>query len=68
MGVYTVTALADAWHCSPDAVYDLLRGRRLHGFKVGGVWRITEEAKAEFETAPVAYTPKQIRRITKIHN
>jgi excisionase family DNA binding protein len=68
MKVYTVPELAAEWRCSPDVIYDLLRSARLSGFKVGGLWRITEEAKTKYETAPPAPPERRTRaRVEKIH-
>lgn len=48
---YTPKTLAALWGCSPDVVYTLLRARKLKGFKVGSIWRITDAARAEYEAA-----------------
>ena len=47
--IFTVETLADHWMCSPDVIYDLLRKRKLKGFKVGSAWRISCRAVTEFE-------------------
>jgi len=47
--VFTVDGLAERWMCSTDLIYDLLRKRKLIGFKLGGVWRISAKAVYRFE-------------------
>ena len=47
---WTVASLAEHWGCSTDMVYNLLREGKLRGFKLGKDWRITEEARIEYET------------------
>lgn len=47
---YTPKTLAAHWGCSPDIVYDLLRSGKLHGFRLGRSWRVTEEAREAYET------------------
>lgn len=47
--VYTPDALAKRWQCSLDVIYDLLRQRKITGFKLGRVWRISGEAVDKFE-------------------
>ena len=49
MNVYTVKELAALWRCSPSAVYDLLTAGKLQGFKIGHAWRITDEARINYE-------------------
>jgi excisionase family DNA binding protein len=39
--VYTVDELAQRWKCSRDALYDMLRQKKLRAFKVGGHYRIS---------------------------
>lgn len=46
---FTVETLAQRWCCSSDIIYDLLRTRKLKGFKVGSSWRISPEAVDHFE-------------------
>lgn len=46
---YTPRTLAQAWECSPDVVYDLLRTGKLKGFRVGRHWRVSDEARLEYE-------------------
>ena len=53
---YTVPELAARWRCSTDVVYDLLRQGKLHGFKLGASWRITDDARIQYEQTP---TPKE---------
>ena len=48
---YTPKTLAAHWGCSPDIVYDLLRSGKLHGFRLGRSWRVTEEAREAYETS-----------------
>ena len=47
--VYTVDTLAARWMCSTDVIYDLLRRKKLKGFKVGTAWRISADAVNRFE-------------------
>ena len=47
--VFTVDTLAQRWQCSTDIIYDLLRSKRLSGFKLGSSWRVTAEAVSRFE-------------------
>lgn len=63
---YTVPELAERWRCSPDVVYDMLRSGKLHGFKLGGAWRITEEARKQYEQAPNPQETKLRRPVLKI--
>lgn len=46
---YTPFDLRVRWKCSLDVIYDLLRQRKLAGFKVGKAWRITTEAVRKYE-------------------
>lgn len=46
---YTPRTLAQTWDCSPDVVYDLLRTGKLKGFRVGRHWRVSDEARLEYE-------------------
>lgn len=50
-GYHTVASLAELWGCSTDMVYSLLKDGRLRGFKLGKDWRITDEARIEYETS-----------------
>ena len=47
--IFTVEDLTMRWKCSADIVYDLLRSKRLSGFKLGSAWRVTAEAVSRFE-------------------
>ena len=47
---FTPATLAAHWGCCIETVYDLLRAGKLRGFKLGKDWRITEEARIEYET------------------
>lgn len=47
---YTPRSLANRWGCCIETVYDLLRAGKLRGFKLGKDWRITDEARIEYET------------------
>lgn len=47
---FTVAELAELWRCSSDMVYSLLKSGKLRGFKLGKDWRITDEARVEYET------------------
>jgi excisionase family DNA binding protein len=47
--VYTVDSLAARWMCSTDVIYDLLRKKKLKGFKIGCAWRINADAVNRFE-------------------
>ena len=51
---YTPTELAKKWRCSRDVVYDLLMTGKLKGFKLGHSWRISEDARLEYEQSAVA--------------
>lgn len=73
---YTVESLAHFWACSTDMVYDLLKSGKLIGFKLGREWRITEEARINYERDSVLPTgTAQLapafrgtgKRIAKIH-
>lgn len=46
---YTPRTLAQTWECSPDVVYDLLRTGKLKGFRVGRKWRVSDDARLEYE-------------------
>ena len=39
--VYTVEELAKRWRCSRDVIYDMLRQKKLKGFKLGSSYRIS---------------------------
>ncbi len=39
----TVEEIATELKVTPDTIQKLLRQKRLIGFKVGGVWRVTKE-------------------------
>ena len=47
--IYTIHEVASRWKCSRDVVYDLLKTGKLKGFKVGGLWRIREDAINQYE-------------------
>ena len=47
--VFTVNEVAQRWRCSVDIVYDLLKGGKLKGFKLGGTWRVSADAIRRFE-------------------
>ena len=59
------------WGCSKDIVYDLLRQGKLHGFKLGRDWRISDAAVLAYEHDPentqaAVYTERgQNRRISQ---
>ena len=46
---FTVETLAERWCCSTDVIYDLLRKRKLKGFKLGSAWRISTREVDRFE-------------------
>lgn len=60
---YTVPELAARWRCSADVVYDLLRQGKLRGFKLGSSWRITDEARIQYEQTPVRAAVPTVRRV-----
>lgn len=49
---YTPQAVAELWECSIETVYELLRKGKLHGFKLGRDWRITESELRAYEQNP----------------
>ena len=59
---YTPQTLAEKWGCSKDLVYDLLRSGKLRGFKLGRDWRISDEARLEYERSPEHSTSTQYKR------
>lgn len=59
---YTVPELAARWRCSTDVVYDLLRQGKLHGFKLGASWRISDGARIQYEQTPEREAPQPRRR------
>lgn len=63
---YTVPELAARWRCSTDVVYDLLRQGKLHGFKLGASWRITDDARIQYEQAPTPQETNLRRPVLKI--
>lgn len=63
---YTVPELAARWRCSTDVVYDLLRQGKLHGFKLGASWRITDDARIQYEQTPTLQETNLRRPILKI--
>ena len=48
---FTVERLAERWSCSTDVIYELLRSRKLRGFKVGKAWRISAANVDRFENS-----------------
>lgn len=60
---YTVPELAARWRCSADVVYDLLRRGKLQGFKLGSSWRITDEARIQYEQTPARAAAPTVRRV-----
>ena len=46
---YTPLDLCVRWKCSLDVVYDMLRQKKLPGFKVGKGWRVTAAAVENYE-------------------
>lgn len=68
---YTPSELAKLWSCSRDIVYDLLTAGKLKGFKLGNSWRISDEARLDYEqtsTKPAATrTCRRGKPILKIH-
>lgn len=63
--VYTVSELAGMWQCSTNTVYALLTSRKLHGFKIGGSWRITEEARRAYEQTPAEPIKRHRTSVTR---
>lgn len=63
---YTVPELAARWRCSTDVVYDLLRQGKLHGFKLGASWRITDDARIQYEQTPIPQETNLRRPVLKI--
>ncbi len=63
---YTVPELAARWRCSTDVVYDLLRQGKLHGFKLGASWRITDDARIQYEQTPPPQETNLRRPVLKI--
>lgn len=63
---YTVPELAARWRCSTDVVYDLLRQGKLHGFKLGASWRITDDARIQYEQTPTPQETNLRRMVLKI--
>ena len=51
---FPLAALAQRWSCSPDVVYDMLRGGKLRGFKVGANWRISSAEVDRYEQGGAA--------------
>lgn len=67
---YTPNELADLWRCSRDIVYDLLTSGRLKGFKLGNSWRISDEARLDYEQTPADRPLTRTQRgrtVLKIH-
>jgi len=67
---FTVPELAQFWNCSTDVIYDLLRSGKLQGFKLGKSWRISDEARRNYEQISVSLDQPKLRgtgkRIVKI--
>lgn len=59
---YTPQTLAQMWQCSTDVIYDLLRMRKLVGFKVGTGWRIADSAVRDYEENPENQNPRPYPR------
>ena len=49
MEVLTPEELAKRWRVSAMTVYRLIQSGELHGFKVGKLWRVTEDEVDKFE-------------------
>jgi putative molybdopterin biosynthesis protein len=52
MSYYTIKELAELWRCSTDVIYDLVRNGKLPAFRVGREWRISDEARRQYEQTP----------------
>lgn len=52
MSYYTIKELAELWRCSTDVIYDLVRTGKLPAFRVGREWRISDEARRQYEQTP----------------
>lgn len=48
--VYTLHEVEEILSVTQRTVYNLIKGGKLKAFKVGGQWRVTEEALQEFLT------------------
>ena len=46
---YTPKTLAETWGCSLDAIYEMLWTGKLKGFRVGRHWRVSDEARLDYE-------------------
>jgi excisionase family DNA binding protein len=62
MNYYTIQELAELWRCSPDVIYDMLRTGKLHGFKLGREWRVSDESRRAYEQSPRSVAPRSARR------
>lgn len=47
--VFTPESLADRWGCSEKTVERMLVSGKLHGFKVGNLWRISASEVQKYE-------------------
>ena len=59
---YTPQEVAALWQCCTATVYELLRNKKLSGFKVGRDWRITESAVRAYEESPENQNPRPYPR------
>lgn len=48
--VYTVDELAARWKCSRDALYDMLRQKKIRAFKIGNTYRVSAAEVARQES------------------
>lgn len=46
---YTIATLAERWQCSRDVIYDMIRRKDIHAFKVGRDFRISAEEVYRYE-------------------
>lgn len=51
--VFTVEELAARWKCSRDVIYDMLRNKKLRGFKLGSSYRIGAAEVSRHENGEV---------------
>ena len=50
---YSVASLAKLWQCPESTIYTLIKTGRLKAFKVGVAWRISEQARINYENGVI---------------
>ena len=65
---FTPETLAERWQCSAQTVRDLINGGRLPAFRLGRMFRISQQVVQDFEAAgdpPATVEPQSPRRMSR---